>query len=69
MIGSMIMGLYLLVSALCGLHWNEAYGSFKGENYKSFVRMHINKAGDLVCPYLFIYLLVCLFICLLLVYS
>jgi hypothetical protein len=52
------MGLYLLVSALFGTHWNEAYGSFKEENYKSFVRMHITEAGDLVCV-LFCFVLFC----------
>eukprot|EP00026_Physarum_polycephalum_P016311 Phypoly_transcript_17191.p1 GENE.Phypoly_transcript_17191~~Phypoly_transcript_17191.p1 ORF type:complete len:259 (+),score=31.97 Phypoly_transcript_17191:63-779(+) len=47
LVGSTIMGLYLLVSALFGTHWNESYSSIKNEDSKSFVRMHITENGDL----------------------
>jgi hypothetical protein len=47
LVGSFIMGVYLLGSALAGTHWNESYSSFKCEDYKSFVRVHIDQNGDL----------------------
>jgi len=47
LIGSFIMGVYLVGSALAGTHWNEAYSSIKCEDYKSFVRVHIDQNGDL----------------------
>lgn len=47
-IGSMIMGLYLFVSLhILGRHDNEAFSALKIEDYKNFLRLHINKNGDL----------------------
>lgn len=45
--GSFVMGLYLLMSAMFGFHWNEAFSSLQNENYKHFLRMHINPDGSL----------------------
>jgi hypothetical protein len=47
-IGSIIMGHYLYIS----LHWfhrhdNEAFSALKIEDYKNFLRLHIDKKGDL----------------------
>ncbi|MGC2238173.1 MAG: hypothetical protein WA584_18615 [Pyrinomonadaceae bacterium] len=47
-IGSFIMGLYLFVSLhILGRHDNEAFSALKIEDYKNFLRLHINKNGDL----------------------
>lgn len=47
-IGSIIMGIYLFVSLhLFGRHDNEAFSALKIEDYKNFLRMHIDKDGDL----------------------
>jgi hypothetical protein len=47
-VGSFIMGLYLLVSLnLFGRHGNEAFSSLGIEDWKNFVRLHINENGDL----------------------
>lgn len=47
-IGSMIMGIYLFVSLhVFGRHDNEAFSALKIEDYKNFLRMHIDKNGDL----------------------
>lgn len=40
------MGIYLFFSALVKTHWNEATSSWKGQDYKSFVRLHITENGD-----------------------
>ncbi len=46
--GSFIMGLYLFVSLhFFGRHDNEAFSAMKIEDYKNFVRMHIDTQGDL----------------------
>lgn len=46
--GSLIMGLYLLVSLnLFGRHGNEAFSSLGVEDWKNFIRLHINETGDL----------------------
>jgi len=45
--GSFIMGLYLMISAMLGFHWNEAFSSIKCEKYKSFLRLHICEDGAL----------------------
>jgi hypothetical protein len=48
LIGSFIMGLYLFVSLhLFGRHDNEAFSAMKIEDYKNFLRMHIDKQGKL----------------------
>lgn len=47
-VGSFIMGLYLLVSLnFFGRHGNEAFSSLGIEDWKNFVRLHINENGDL----------------------
>lgn len=47
-VGSTIMGLYLLISLnLMGVHHNEAFTSIKIEDYKNFLRLRIDKNGDL----------------------
>lgn len=48
-IGSLIMGIYLFIS----LHWfkrhdNEAFSAMRIEDYKNFLRMHINSEGELI---------------------
>jgi hypothetical protein len=46
--GSIIMGVYLLISLnVFGRHSNEAFSSLAIKDYKSFLRMHINAAGEL----------------------
>jgi hypothetical protein len=48
LIGSLIMGAYLLLSMnLFGRHGNEAFSSLGIEDWKNFVRLHINEDGDL----------------------
>jgi hypothetical protein len=47
-IGSFIMGVYLFVSLhFFGRHDNEAFSALKIEDYKNFLRMHIDADGDL----------------------
>lgn len=47
-IGSLIMGVYLFVSLhVFGRHDNEAFSALKIEDFKSFLRLHIDKNGDL----------------------
>jgi hypothetical protein len=46
--GSVILGLYLLVSLnVFGRHHNEAFSSLKIEDWKHFLRLRIDAAGDL----------------------
>ena len=46
--GSLIMGLYLLVSLnIFGRHGNEAFSSLAVQDWKNFLRLHINENGDL----------------------
>jgi len=46
--GSLIMGIYLLLSMnLFGRHGNEAFSSLGVEDWKNFLRLHINEKGDL----------------------
>lgn len=46
--GSFIMGLYLLVSLnLFNRHGNEAFSSLGIEDWKNFLRMHIDESGNL----------------------
>lgn len=48
LVGSFIMGLYLLVSLnVFGRHGNEAFSSLGIADWKNFVRLHINSNGDL----------------------
>jgi hypothetical protein len=47
-VGSFIMGAYLLFSMnVLGRHGNEAFSSLGIEDWKNFVRLHINENGDL----------------------
>jgi hypothetical protein len=47
-VGSVILGLYLLVSLNgFGRHHNEAFSSLKIEDWKHFLRLRIDAAGDL----------------------
>lgn len=47
-IGSVIVGIYLLVSLnLFGRHSQEAFSSIKMEDYKHFLRFHITNTGEL----------------------
>ena len=47
-IGSLIMGMYLFTSLhVFGRHDNEAFSALKIEDYKNFLRLHIDQAGDL----------------------
>lgn len=46
--GSLIMGVYLLISLnVFGRHGNEAFSSLAIEDWKSFLRMHIDELGNL----------------------
>ena len=48
LIGSLIMGVYLFVSLhIFGRHANEAFSAMKIEDYKNFLRLHINAIGNL----------------------
>ena len=48
LIGSFLMGLYLLISLnVFGRHSNEAFSSLRIEDYKNFLRLHIAKDGTL----------------------
>jgi Calcineurin-like phosphoesterase len=47
-LGSLIMGLYLLVSMnVFGRHSNEAFSSLAIPDWKNFLRLHIQQNGDL----------------------
>lgn len=47
-VGSFIMGLYLLISMnVFGRHSNEAFSSLAIQDWKNFLRMHIDKNGNL----------------------
>jgi hypothetical protein len=47
-LGSFIMGLYLLISLnVFGRHSNEAFSSLAIQDWKNFLRLHIDKNGDL----------------------
>lgn len=48
LVGPLVMGLYLLVSLnYFGRHSNEAFSSLAVEDWKHFIRMHIDEQGDL----------------------
>ncbi len=43
-----VMGLYLLISLnVFGKHWNEAFSALRIEDYKCFLRVHIDGTGKL----------------------
>lgn len=44
-VGSMVMGLYLVLFVLFGHHDNEAFSAFRHEGYKNFLRMRIHRDG------------------------
>jgi hypothetical protein len=47
-IGSTVMGLYLLICLnLTGRHWNEAFSSLRIKHYKNFLRLQIDSNGQL----------------------
>ncbi len=47
-IGSFIMGIYLYISLhIFGRHSNEAFSALKIEDYKNFLRLHIDQRGQL----------------------
>ena len=47
-IGSLLMGLYLLVSVnVFGRHSNESFSSLRVPDYKHFLRLHIDRSGNL----------------------
>jgi hypothetical protein len=47
-IGSLVMGIYLLLSLnFFGRHGNEAFSVLGVEDWKNFIRLHINEKGDL----------------------
>jgi hypothetical protein len=47
-IGSFIQGLYLLISLnVFGRHFNEAFSTIAVEDWKSFLKLKIDQAGDL----------------------
>lgn len=47
-LGSIIMSIYLFVSIhFFGRHDNEAFSALRIEDYKNFLRLHINDSGDL----------------------
>lgn len=48
LIGSFIMGLYLYLSLhIFGRHDNEAFSAMKIQDYKNFLRLHIDRTGAL----------------------
>jgi hypothetical protein len=48
MVGSFIQGLYLLVSLnVFGRHFNESFSTIAVEDWKSFLKLKIDRAGDL----------------------
>ena len=45
------MGFYLMIATLLlKTHETEAFSSFRGEDYKNFVRMHLNRDGLTIYP-------------------
>lgn len=49
LIGSVVMGVYLLIAVnLFRRHGNEAFSSLRIEDYKQFLRLHIRRDGALV---------------------
>ena len=51
LVGSIIMGLYLLISLqVFGRHSNEAFSSIKINDYKNFLRLHLTEEGIEIFP-------------------
>ncbi|MCA9661155.1 MAG: metallophosphoesterase [Myxococcales bacterium] len=51
LVGSAVMGLYLLISLNCfGRHANEAFSSLRHDGFKNFLRIRINKDGLTIYP-------------------
>lgn len=48
--GGFILGMYLLLSNLIGLHDNEAFSGIKWEGYKNFLRFHISEKTITIYP-------------------
>ena len=47
-VGSLLLGVYLLISLnLFGRHMNEAFSSLRIEDWKHFLRLHIDEGGRL----------------------
>src|SRR5207249_1128708 len=47
-VGSIIMGIYLLVSLnVFGVHGNEAFSALRCEDWKNFLKLHIDSQGNL----------------------
>ncbi|MCH8292713.1 hypothetical protein IH992_16595 [Candidatus Poribacteria bacterium] len=50
-LGGLLMGIYLLLSnLLLGVHTNEIFSALKIQNYKNFLRLHIDKDGLTIYP-------------------
>ncbi|HUR98396.1 MAG TPA: hypothetical protein VMZ26_10065 [Pyrinomonadaceae bacterium] len=50
-VGSLIMGIYLYISLhIFGRHSNETFSALKIEDYKNFLRLHIDKDGLTIYP-------------------
>ncbi|MBX9853040.1 MAG: metallophosphoesterase [Cytophagaceae bacterium] len=47
--GSLVLGIYLMLSNAAGIHDNEAFSSLRWEGYKNFLRFHI--AADKITIY------------------
>mmetsp|Transcript_26830 Transcript_26830/g.43187 ORF Transcript_26830/g.43187 Transcript_26830/m.43187 type:complete len:1228 (+) Transcript_26830:546-4229(+) len=47
-VAGLVLGFYMYICVnVFHLHWNEAFSSIRSPDYKSFVRFHIDKSGDL----------------------
>merc|ERR1712178_580126 len=46
-ISAFIVGTYLAFASLAGRHFDESFSSLRIRNFKSFLRMHIDKEGTL----------------------
>lgn len=49
-LGAELTGVYLLVSNLAGRHQNEAFSSLRIQDYKNFLRIHLDKTGLTIYP-------------------
>jgi hypothetical protein len=50
-VGSIIMGLYLLISLQgFGRHSNEAFSALSIKDYKNFLRLHVTRDGVEIFP-------------------
>jgi len=47
-VGSLLLGVYLLISLnVFGRHMNEAFSSLRIEDWKHFLRLHVDEGGRL----------------------